>query len=76
MPADTGRGAAAKAGATPTPTTTVPILAKGMQGIRTQAAPAPDSGPAVGSTVLGLFALSMIAAGASLLVAIRARARR
>lgn len=67
----------------PKSTSTVPVLARGMsmsamaaqRGVKVAAAPAEEES-AISSTVLGLFGLSLLAAGATLLVAVRARAKR
>lgn len=53
----------------------VPVLAKGMKGT-TAALPVANQGPVIDSTTLGLFGLSLVVAGGTLLAVIRAHARR
>lgn len=74
VPAET-TPARATGGAAAGATSSVPALAKGIKGIRA-AEPMTRSEPALNSTALGLFGLSLIAAGATLLAVLRTRARR
>lgn len=61
---------------------TVPVLARGSsgmpgtRGVLVAAAPTSATEPVIGSTVLGLFGLSLVAAGATIAVAARTHARR